>query len=131
MARWELALAGKAVRITHSVNEGDYGGETFVIWDRAQGELVYFYFTTAGFYTQGTMAVDEAGRLVSRENVTGSEDGITEVEAVHERLSDGRLRVTTRMLRNGAWEDGGKMTYAPDPTAQVILPATRAQGKGR
>lgn len=70
IARWELALGGKAVRIRHVINDGLYGGETFIMWDDVKQSLVYFYFTTAGFYTSGSMR-EEDGVLVAREAVTG------------------------------------------------------------
>jgi hypothetical protein len=122
VARWERAVAGQAVRIVHSVADGAYGGETLVMWDRAREELVYFYFTTAGFYTQGTMSFDDAGRLVSREAVTGHEGGVTEVRATQSIEPDGRLRVRTQMLRDGAWEERDEVTYVVDPEAEVVLP---------
>ena len=53
ISRWERALNGEAVRTVHSVNNGEYGGETLIIWDAAQKKLIYFYFTTAGFRTTG------------------------------------------------------------------------------
>lgn len=122
VARWELALGGQAVRILHSVADGAYGGETLVIWDREAESLVYFYFTTAGFYTRGTMRFDEEGRLHSREEVSGNEAGVTEVRAIQELLADGRLRVSTRMLRSGSWEERPEAFYERAPMAEVVLP---------
>ncbi len=122
VARWELAIGGQAVRIVHSVADGLYGGETIVMWDRAREELVYFYFTTAGFYTRGTMWFDEQGRLQSRETVEGHEAGVNEVRATQELLPDGRLQVRTRMLRNGSWEERGEVIYSVDANARVVLP---------
>ena len=31
--QWERALNGKAVRVLHSINDGEYGGESFIVWD--------------------------------------------------------------------------------------------------
>lgn len=84
VARWERALAGQAFRMVHSVGEGAYGGETLVMWDRSREVLAYTYFTTAGFFTEGTMSFDGSGLLESRELVTGNQDGVTEVESVQE-----------------------------------------------
>ena len=124
VVRWEPALAGRAVRITHSVRDGEYGGETLVTWDPAAGAFVYTYFTTAGFLTRGTLRFDEAGALHGRERVQGEADGITEVRTVQTLGDDGSLRVVTRMLRRGQWEDAGDVTYHPAPDAEVILPRT-------
>lgn len=129
VARWETALAGQAVRIVHSVGDGAYGGETFVMWNRDREELVYFYFTTAGFYTTGTMWFDDAGVLNSREVVTGEKSGVEEVRARQEILADGRLKVTTRMLRRGTWEDRGEVFYQEAPEARVIIPAGAAEAQ--
>lgn len=123
VARWQPALAGQAVKIEHSVGDGAYGGETLVMWDRAREELVFFYFTTAGFFTTGTMWFDETGALNSKEKVTGNESGVEEVHARQELTADGRLRVTTRMLRKGTWEDRGEVVYSEDPEARVVLPS--------
>lgn len=122
VSRWELALNGQAVRILHSVGDGAYGGETLVVWDRDRETLIYYYFTTAGFYTHGTARVDDEGRLHTREEVTGNEAGITEVRSTQELLPDGRLRVRTRMLRNGEWEERPEVIYEEAPGAEVVLP---------
>jgi hypothetical protein len=45
--KWERALNGQAVRLTHSINGGMYGGETLFIWDDKKQAITYYYFTTA------------------------------------------------------------------------------------
>ena len=50
-------LNGNGLRITHSVNNGEYGGESIIMWDEELGKFVSFYFTTAGFYTQATVEI--------------------------------------------------------------------------
>src|SRR6478672_8131434 len=55
ISRWERALNGSAVRILHSINDGVYGGESLIVWDAKQQQIAYYYFTTAGFMTTGTM----------------------------------------------------------------------------
>ena len=88
------------------------------MWDEPKQSLVYYYFTTAGFYTTGTMRAQD-GALVSREVVTGAADGITEVRGTHRLLPDGRLHVKTEYLKNGQWVDGRDMDYVEDPGAVV------------
>jgi hypothetical protein len=118
VSRFELALNGQAVRNRHSIDDGAYGGETFILWEEARQSLVYYYFTTAGFYTTGTMtAVD--GAIESHEIVKGAAGGIAEVKATHRLLPDGRLHVRSRHLKNGRWEDGRETFYVEDPQAVV------------
>jgi hypothetical protein len=118
VSRFELALNGQAVRNRHSIDDGAYGGETFILWEEARQSLVYYYFTTAGFYTTGTMRVAD-GVLESHEVVKGAAGGIAEVKATHRLLPDGRLLVKSRYLKNGHWEDGRETFYVEDPQAVV------------
>lgn len=116
--RYELALNGQAVRNLHSVDDGAYGGETLIVWDADTQSLVSYYFTTAGFYTTGTLRMED-GAIVFREVVKGAAGGVTEVEAVSRLLPDGRLHVKSRHLKNGRWEDGRETYYVEDPKAVV------------
>ena len=118
VSRFELALNGQAVRNRHSIDDGAYGGESFIVWEEAKQSLVYYYFTTAGFYTTGTMSVED-GAIVSHEIVKGSAGGVTEVKATSRLLPDGRLHVKTRYLKNGQWEDGRETFYVEDAQAVV------------
>lgn len=120
VSRWERALNGQAIRILHSVNDGAYGGESIVMWDTKRGELVAWYFTTAGFQTRGTMKFEE-GKWVSHEQVTGETGGITEVKSTTELLPDGRMRTKARFLRGGEWVDAHEITYKEDAAAQVVF----------
>lgn len=118
VSRWERALNGQAIRILHSVNDGEYGGETIIYWNREAQQLTFHYFTTAGFFTQGTMEVTD-GKLISHEAVTGNANGITAVEAIGELLPDGRMKSSARYLQNGQWVPGHEILYREDPAAEV------------
>ena len=120
VARWERALNGKAVRILHSINDGEYGGETIVTWDAAKKSLVYHYFTTAGFTTTGTMAFD-GGRMVTNEKVSGNAGGVSEVRGTGEIASDGTFRMKTEYLKDGKWQPGRDAAYREDGNATVIF----------
>jgi hypothetical protein len=118
VSRFEAALNGQAVRNTHSINDGVYGGETFIVWDQAKQALVYYYFTTGGFYTSGTMRAEE-GALVAHETVMGAAGGVTEVKATFRLLPDGRLHVRSQHLKDGKWSDSRDMHYTEAPGATV------------
>lgn len=120
ISRWERALNGRAVRILHSINSGVYGGETVLLWDEEKQQVVYHYFTTAGFTTVGTMRV-ENGKIITLEKVTGSKEGITEVRGTTEIRPDGTFHVRSEYLKKGEWVPGHEATYREDPSAQVIF----------
>jgi hypothetical protein len=120
VSRFEAALNGQAVRNLHSINDGEYGGETLIVWDQEKQSLVFYYFTTGGFYTTGTMRAEDGG-LVSHEVVKGNADGVTEVKASFRSLPDGRLHVKTQYLKQGKWVDGRDMHYTEAPSAVVTF----------
>ncbi len=120
ISRWERALNGNAIRIMHSVNNGEYGGESIVMWDTKKESLVSWYFTTAGFYTQATLHFEDE-KLISIEDVTGNENGITQVKAIISLLPDGELINSSKYFMNGSWVDGHKIHYKEVPDAQVVF----------
>jgi len=118
VSRWDLALNGKAVRILHSINDGDYGGETLIVWDAERKGLVFFYFTTGGFYTTGTVTV-EGGSLITLETVKGNAEGVTEVKGATRLLPDGRMHVKTLYRKHGDWIEGREVYYVETKDAEV------------
>jgi hypothetical protein len=36
VSKWERALNGTAIRTLHSINEGMYGGESLIFWDKTK-----------------------------------------------------------------------------------------------
>jgi hypothetical protein len=118
ISRWERTLNGTAVRVLHSVNDGEYAGETIVFWDRARKALAFYYFTTAGFLTHGTYRV-AGGTVTSIEAVEGNQNGITEVEATTEILPGGGMQTSARYLQDGKWVPGHSALYEEDPLAEV------------
>jgi hypothetical protein len=120
VSRWERALNGTAVRILHSVNDGAYGGESLIFWDDKKNSLVYWYFTTAGFHTEGTMRF-EKGEWLGHETVMGRSGGITEVKSTSKLLDDGRLYVKSEYLTDGKWEPGREIRYKETPEAKVVF----------
>ena len=118
--RCERALNGKAVRILHSLNQGMYGGETLLMWDEKQQTIAYFYFTTAGFRTTGTLTARD-GKFITRESVTGNANGITEVQGTSEVLPDGTYHVKTEYLKGSERSPGRDVTYREAPDATVVF----------
>ena len=117
---WEVILGGKAVRVMHSLNDGVYGGETIVYWDTGAEALAYFYVTTAGFITRGTMEGTE-GVFTAHEYVEGSAEGITEVKSTSRVREDGGMETTSEYLKDGEWVPGHEISYTEDPGAEVVF----------
>lgn len=118
VARWERALNGKAVRVLHSINHGSYGGESIIRWDKESKQIVYHYYTTAGFMTSGTMTVAE-GKLIGLEKVSGDANGVTELRSTTELRPDGTMLTKAEYLKNGQPAGGRETLYKEDPKAEV------------
>ena len=116
----ERILNGMAIKITHSVNDGEYGGISIITWDENKNSLVSSYFTTAGFTTNALMHFED-GKLISLEDVTGNENGITKVKAIIELLPNGDLRNSSKYFMNESWVDGHQIYYKEAPEAKVLF----------
>jgi hypothetical protein len=120
VSKWERALNGKAVRMTHSINQGVYGGETIFIWDAKKQQVTYYYFTTADYMTVGTVKFDNR-KIITHEIVSDSGDGITEVRGNSELSTDGGLHVKAEYFKKGTWVPGHEADYKEDPAALVVF----------
>jgi hypothetical protein len=120
VVRWERALNGKVVRITHSLNDGAYGGEVIVRWDEEKQAVCYHYFTTDTFWTEGTMTFKD-GKIKTHEFVKGKAGGVTEVRASIEMRPDGTYLQKSEYLKDEKWAPGREALYRPDPAARLIF----------
>jgi hypothetical protein len=120
VSHWERILNGNGIRITHSVNDGMYGGESILMWDAKANKIAFWYFTTAGFHTEGAFDVDGKS-WSSVEQVTGNENGITEVKSTTTLLDNGEMHVKAEYFANGNWTPGHEIHYKPAPDATVVF----------
>lgn len=112
---WERALNGKALRTLHSINDGAYGGESLIFWDKGKKKLVFYYFTTADFMTSGEIEVLSDNSFAAYEDVSGESamsKGITKVRSIS-TMSKEKLTVETSYLKNGEWTEAQKRIYTP------------------
>ncbi len=117
---WSRALNGQAIKTVHSINDGDYGGETMIFWDQKQQKIAYYYFTTAGFYTHGTMTYNPATKSIEAlENVENNAQGITQVRSSSVLDEKGVLNVSSEYLQNGKWIKGHSALYKRVPKTEV------------
>ena len=118
VSHYERALNGTAIRVLHSINDGSYGGESIIFWDKSKASLVFYYFTTAGFFTTGTMTMDGQS-YTAHEFVSGNESGVTEVKSTAVLGEDGKLRTKSEYFKNGEWVPGHSAVYEEATDAVV------------
>ncbi len=117
---WERILNGKAIRITHSVNNGEYGGETIIMWDPNQDKLISRYFTTAGTMSLATMKFDN-NRLISIEDVSNNQNGIKKIKTIIQFIDDGKLMHRVKYQINNIWQDAHEIIYYKIQNEPIIF----------
>ena len=106
---WSWALGGKAILIRHALEDGSYGGDTYVYKDAKSGKLTYVYITNAGFHTVGEMLPTENG-WIAEEAVTGHPE-ITRVRSTSVVHEDRSTSMTSEYLTSGKWVAGHAFEY--------------------
>ena len=97
---WERILNGHGIKMTHSVNDGEYGGESIIMWDIKSESLQSWYFTTAGFYTEAIITYEDK-KIVSIEEVIGNQNGITKVKSIVQLLPNGEMHTAAQYFQEG------------------------------
>ena len=107
---FERALNGNAIKVKHSVNNGEFGGETMVMWNPEKGRLQSWYFTSAGSLTIQNVQIKK-DTFISIENVERNQNGITKVKTIIEALNEDQIKKRTKYLMNNLWKDGSETLY--------------------
>ena len=110
MMFWERALNGNAVRILHSVNEGEYGGETIIMWNPDKNKLYSWYFNTGGSQSEGTVEIDTDHCLII-ENVSKNKNGIKKVKTIYKYTRSGEINCKVKYFINNIWFDAHNHLY--------------------
>jgi hypothetical protein len=119
--RWEWAIGGHAIRITHSVNNGVYAGESLIFRDKDSGNYIFHYFTTGGFHTTGTIRPTGPVAFEMDEVIHGAQ-GIEALKSTGVLGPDGVYRTRAKMEKDGQWVEVGGFDYREDATAKVVMP---------
>ena len=110
--QWEWALGGTAILIRHALEDGSYGGDTYVYKDAASGDLVYVYITNAGFRTEGVIQLNDDASYTAEEDVAGHPT-ITKVRSTSVINGDGSTNMSSQYFDGGEWVPGHAFTYVP------------------
>jgi len=119
ISNYEWILGGKALRIMHSINAGDYGGEALVHWNTEKEAISFRYVTTASFHTEGTIIPTENG-FDAHEIVHGNMGGITKTRAGYS-VKEGEIKVWSQFFKDDEWTEKKQATYVKAPDAEVIF----------
>lgn len=117
VSRWSRDLGGRVLVNRHVLEDGSYGGVTYVYENAQTGSLDYVYVTSGGFHTSGSFELGEDGSWTAEEEVTGHET-ITRVRSTGRITPDGQMAMTSEYFANGEWMPGRNVVYGP--TSQAL-----------
>ncbi len=110
ISSWGWDLGGRVMINRHALEDGSYGGVTYVYENGETGSLDYVYVTSAGFHTAGSFVLGEDGSWTTEEAVTGH-DTITRVRSTGRITEDGRMTMTSEYFANAEWSPGRDVVY--------------------
>ena len=118
--KWEWAFRGQVIRLTHSVNGGEYAGESLIHWDATAKNIIYRYVNTSNFYTDGIITILKDGSLEVRENIFSSNKMGRQSHSGY-RIEDGKMHSWSKFLTEGTWGEADHYTYNNTPDAVIML----------
>jgi hypothetical protein len=110
VSSWGWDLGGRVMVNRHALEDGSYGGVTYVYENGQTGNLDYVYVTSAGFHTTGSFVLGEDGSWAAEEAVTGH-PAITRVRSTGRITEDGRMTMTSEYFANAEWSPGRNVVY--------------------
>jgi hypothetical protein len=116
ISQWGRDLGGRVLVNRHVLEDGSYGGLTYIYENAQTGSLDYVYVTSGGFHTSGTFELGPDGSWTAEEEVTGHET-ITRVRSTGRITPDGYLSMTSEYFANGEWQPGRNVVYGPTTEA--------------
>ncbi|MEO1964249.1 hypothetical protein [Hyphomonas sp.] len=124
---WDWDLGGSVLVNRHVLEDGSYGGVTYVQLSRTPGVLDYVYITSANFRTSGTFTLNPDGSWIAEEEVKGLPH-ILKVRSTGRINADGTLSSVSEFLGDdGEWGPGHAFTYSPtDQPLPDLMPAGKA-----
>lgn len=125
---WSLALGGAAIKIEHALEDGSYGGVSYVYPAKEPEAFTYVYITNAGFHTQGTIQLNGDQSFTASETVEGH-PSITAVRSRSTFDENGLISMSSEFLDGGEWKPGPGFTHevTTDPFPRLKPPKPAAE----
>lgn len=126
VSAWSWDLGGRVLVNRHALEDGSYGGVTYVYENGQTGSLDYVYVTSAGFHTTGSFVLGGDGSWTAEEAVTGHET-ITRVRSTGRLTDEGKMAMTSEYFAKGEWSPGRNVIYVPMKMAIPAITGTPAK----
>lgn len=123
---WYWEFGGGILAQRHALEDGSYGGVTYIFPESDDGELKFVYVTSGGFYTKGAFTLNDDGSWTALEDVDGHET-ITQVRSTGRIDPDGTLQTRSEYKQSGQWVPGH--AFIASPTDRLVPEIMTAKNK--
>ena len=117
---FERILNGEAIRITHSVNHGEYGGEYIIAWNSDKGKIESYYFSTGGEIRVSSIDITN-NEISIKEDFSKNKNGIQKVKKIFRLDAEGSLENNVNYMINNMWVKSHEMIYSRNDSAKIIF----------
>ena len=117
---FERILNGEAIRITHSVNHGEYGGEYIIAWNSDKGKIESYYFSTGGEIRVSSINITN-NEISIKEDFSKNKNGIQKVKKIFRLGAEGSLENNIKYMINNMWIKSHEMIYFRNDSAKIIF----------
>ena len=113
-------LNGQAVRIVHSINEGEFGGETIITWNQKNNVLESIYFSTGGTIEHSVVTIKD-NTIIFIEDVSNNKNSIKKVKNTYHLNRYGQLKKETKYYLNNMWVFSHSANYSESKSSEIIF----------
>ena len=117
---FESILNGSAICISHSVNDGEYGGKYIIIWNSDIGKVESYYFSTGGEIKVSKARIHNK-EITIEDDYLKNENGIKKVRKIYKLNDIGQLENHIEYLLNNLWVKTHEMNYVENDSVKIIF----------
>ena len=117
---FERILNGTAISISHSINHGEYGGKSIIMWNSKTEKLESYYFSTGGEILYSKVTTDN-GQIIMVEDFSNNNNGIQKVKKIYRIKENNKLENQIKYFMNNIWVNSHEMTYSESDSVDVIF----------
>ena len=117
---FERILNGEAIRISHSVNRGEYGGQYIITWNSNIERIESYYFSTGGEIRVSVVSIIDK-EITIEEDFSKNGNKIQKVKKIFRLNNNGSLENHIYYLINNLWIKSHEMNYAQNDSVKIIF----------
>ena len=115
---FERILNGKAISISHSVNDGEYGGKYIIMWNAEKNMVESYFFSTGGEIILSEATIS-ANNIIIVVDFSKYGNRIKKVKKIYKLNKDGTLENKIKYFINNVWVNSHSMKYVQSDLARV------------